>query len=70
MSGTSLIFNFKDAETRDQFAKKILRQRQNKCRNLKYYTSLDHKWILKKKMLTEEWMNWRISNFDYLMQLN
>ena len=31
---------------------------------------MDPKWILKKKTLTEDWVNWKISNFDYLMQLN
>jgi hypothetical protein len=70
MSGKNVLLNFKDADIRDQFAKKILRQRNNKCKNLKYFTSLDHKWILKKKLLTEDWMSWRISNFEYLMQLN
>ena len=66
----SLLLNFPDTETRDQFAKKILRQRKTKCKNLKYYTSLDPKWILRKKELTEQWQNWKISNFEYLMQLN
>jgi hypothetical protein len=70
MSGKNVLLNFADAENRDQLAKKILRQRNNKCKNLKYFTSLDHKWILKKKLLTEDWMCWRISNFEYLMQLN
>ncbi len=70
MSGKNVLLNFPDVESRDQLAKKILRQRNNKCKNLKYFTSLDHKWIMKKKLLTEDWMSWRISNFEYLMQLN
>ena len=70
MSGKRVLLNFKDAETRDALAKKVLRQRNKKCINLKYYSSLDGKWILRKKALTEDWLHWRISNFDYLMQLN
>jgi len=63
----NVLLNFPDSEMRDQFAKKILRQRKTKCKNLKYYTSLDPKWILRKKDLTEQWQNWKISNFEYLM---
>jgi hypothetical protein len=70
LDGRSLLFKFETQEVRDELAKRILRQRKNKCTNLKYYTSLEPKWILKKKMLTEDWQNWKISNFDYLMQLN
>ena len=70
MNNKKVLLNFPDIEIRDQIAKKILRQRKTKCKNLKYYTSLDPKWILKKKELTEQWQSWRISNFEYLMQLN
>jgi hypothetical protein len=70
MDNRTAIFDFKDAEQRDKFAKKLLRQRQNKCRNLNYYSSLDPKWILKKSGLTEDWINNKISNFQYLMSLN
>ena len=70
INNKQLLLNFPDSDMRDQFAKKILRQRKTKCKNLKYYTSLDPKWILRKKDLTEQWQNWKISNFEYLMQLN
>ena len=53
LDNKSILLNFDDVDSRDQFAKKILRQRKTKCKNLTYYTSLDPKWILKKKMLTE-----------------
>lgn len=55
MNNKTLLVDFKDVDQRDQFAKKLLRQRQNKCKNLVYYTSLDHKNILKKSNLTEDW---------------
>jgi hypothetical protein len=67
IDGRSMLLKFENQEIRDELAKKILRQRKNKCKNLKYYTSLEPKWILKKKSLTEDWQNWKISNFDYLM---
>ena len=44
--------------------------RNAKCSNLKYYDSLEARKILKKKELTEKWVSWKISNFEYLMQLN
>jgi len=37
---------------------------------LKYYDTLEARRILKKKELTERWMQWKISNFEYIMQLN
>jgi hypothetical protein len=55
LDGTSWLIKFDSQELRDELAKKILRQRKNKCKNLKYYTSLEPKWILKKKSLTEDW---------------
>jgi len=70
MNNKQVLLNFPTMELRNDFAKKILRQRKIKCKNLRYYTSLDPKWILKKKLLTEDWINWKISNFEYIMQLN
>lgn len=70
MDNKSLLLDFKDVEQRDSFAKKLLRQRQLKCKNLVYYSSLDHKHILAKSKLTDDWVNCRISNFKYLIALN
>ena len=70
MDNKQILLNFPDSDVRNDFAKKILRLRKSKCKNLKYYTSLEPKWILKKMNLTEDWMNWKISNFEYLMKLN
>ena len=63
MDNRTVMFDFKDVEIRDKLAKKLLRQRQNKCSNLNYFSSLDPKWILKKSGLTEDWVNNKISNF-------
>jgi hypothetical protein len=64
------MLNFPTAEDRDTFAKKILRQRGQRCYNLKYYDTLDPKKILKKRDLTERWLSWKISNFEYITLLN
>ena len=70
MDNTSVLFNFSLADDRDKFAKKVIRQRNQKCQNLRYYDTLDPRKILKKRDLTEKWMQWKISNFEYIMQLN
>lgn len=64
------MLNFATTEDRDHFAKKILRQRSQRAFNLKYYDTLEPRKILKKRELTEKWMNWRISNFEYIVLLN
>jgi hypothetical protein len=66
MSGKSLMLNFPNTENRDAFAKKLIRQRGQRCYNLVYSDSLDPKKILKKRELTEKWMQWKISNFEYI----
>lgn len=38
--------------------------------NIRYYDSLDPKKVVVKSGITELWMNWKISNFEYLMWLN
>jgi Beige/BEACH domain/PH domain associated with Beige/BEACH len=70
MNGKSLMLNFLNSEDRDTFGKKILRQRSQKAFNLKYYDTLDPRKILKKRELTEQWMQWKISNFEYITLLN
>ena len=70
MDDTSILFNFNSNEDREQMSKKIVRQRNQKCSNLNYFDTLDPKRILKKRELTEKWLQWKMSNFEYLMQLN
>ena len=70
MSGKSYLLNFQTVENKEFFAKKVIRQRGLKGCNLKYYDTLDPRKILKKRELTEKWMQWKISNFEYLMHLN
>jgi hypothetical protein len=64
------MLNFHSTDDREQFAKKVLRQRNQRCCNLRYYDTLDPRRILKKRELTEKWMQWKISNFEYINLLN
>ena len=70
MSGKSILLNFKNSDERDIFAKKVIRQRGQRCYNLKYNDTLDPRKILKKKEYTEKWMQWKISNFEYITLIN
>jgi len=67
MDNTSIMLNFNSSEDRDMLAKKIVRSRNSRCPNLKYFDTLDPKRILKKRELTEKWTQWKISNYEYLM---
>ena len=70
VDNSSYLFKFYSPDERDNFAKKLLKQRGLNCKNLRYYDSLDPKKIIKKRELTDRWRQWRISNFSYLMALN
>lgn len=59
----SYLFQFNTTEERDNFAKKLLKLRGLKCKNLRFYDSLDPRKIIKKRELTDRWRQWRISNF-------
>jgi len=70
LDNSSYLLKFLTTEDRDNFAKKILKQRGQMCKNLRYYDSLDPVKIIKKREITDRWRQWRISNFHYLMTLN
>ena len=70
VDNSSYLLKFYSTDDRDNFAKKLLKQRGLNCKNLRYYDSLDPKKIIKKRELTDRWRQWRISNFSYLMSLN
>jgi hypothetical protein len=70
MDNKSILLNFNSEEERNLFATKIIRQRSSRSYNLKYSDSLEPRKILKKRELTEKWAHWKVSNFDYIMQLN
>jgi hypothetical protein len=61
---------FNSTNDRESFAKKLLKLRSGKCKNLRYYDSLDPKKIIKRREIVDRWRQWRISNFQYLITLN
>ena len=70
-NGRSILLNFAFEETREKFCIGLNKLRELQyCPQLKYDPTLDPIKIIEKIKLTEEWLNWRISNFDYLMALN
>jgi hypothetical protein len=53
IDNSSYLLKFPTTEDRDQFAKKLLRG--HKCKNLRFYDSLDPKKIIKKRELSIRW---------------
>ena len=63
VDNSSVLLKFSTVDDRDNFAKKLLKQRGANCKNLRFYDSLDPKKIIKKRELIDRWRQWRISNF-------
>jgi hypothetical protein len=55
VDNSSYLIKFLSTDDRDNFAKKLLKQRGLNCKNLRYYDSLDPKKIIKKRELTDRW---------------
>ena len=55
VENNSHLLKFNSTECRDNFAKKLLKLRGLKCRNLRFYDSLDPRKIIKKRELTDRW---------------
>jgi len=55
VDNSSHLIKFFTVEERDNFAKKLLKQRGLKCKNLRFYDSLDPKKIIRKRELTDRW---------------
>ena len=73
IDGTTLLFNFPSGC--EDIAQKLIQLRKSACSNLVYLGTLDPKKLLEKappnkNSLTKRWMNYEISNFEYLMALN
>ena len=69
-SGKMLLINFMAEDRRDLLATKLVRLREKWCRSLKYNGTLDPVKAFEKLRLNELWQSWKISTFDYLLQLN
>ena len=69
IDGSSMLFNFPDSDNED-VSQKLIRLRKTKCVNLQYNKTLDAKKLIDKSGVLKKWLNYEISNFDYLMLLN
>ena len=69
IDGSSLFFNFPNGGL-EEALQLLVKMRKIECYNMIYYGSFEPKKILEKSFLTKKWMNYEISNFEYLMQLN
>ena len=69
IDGTTLFFNFLEGEL-EEVSQKLVRMRKTRCPNLTYYGSLDPRKVLEKTNITKKWLNYELTNFDYLMWLN
>lgn len=69
LDGTSILFNFPDSDN-EEVSQKLIRLRKTKCINLQYNKTLDAKKLVEKTGIMKKWLNYEMSNFEYLMQLN
>ena len=65
----SLLLYFYNIEDRDSFCKQLYKNRDKK-ETSKNFLVTNGKKTFKEKKITEKWMNWEISTFEYLMKVN
>lgn len=73
IDGTTLLFNFPSGC--DEIVQKLVQLRKTACPNLVYLGTLEPRKLIEKahsnkNAITKRWMNYEISNFEYLMALN
>jgi len=68
--GKNMQIHFENNENRDNFGSKLLRLRGKWLKQVKYYGTMDLKKGFEKQKFTEKWLNYEISTFDYLLQIN
>jgi hypothetical protein len=68
-SNKTLMLYFNTTDERDSFCKQLYKNR-DKNEASKHFLVTNGKKELKERKITEKWMNWQISNFEYLMLVN
>lgn len=68
-SNKTLLLHFATTEERDSFCKQLYKHRDKK-ETSKHFIVQSGRKALKERKITEKWMNWEISNFEYLMLIN
>lgn len=69
-SGKSVLLNFEKEEERDLFCTKLMKFRDKYLKEFKFECIPEGAKAFEKSKITEDWCNWKISTFDYLMTLN
>lgn len=65
----TMMLHFNSQDERDSFCKQLYKYRDKK-ETSKHFLVQNGKKALKERKITERWMNWQISNFEYLMLIN
>lgn len=68
-SNKTLLLHFNTQDDRDSFCKQLYKHRDKK-ETSKYFIVQSGKKAMKDRKITEKWINWEISNFEYLMLVN
>lgn len=68
-SNQTVLLYFHSPEDRDSFCKQLYKNRDKK-ETSKHFIVQSGKKAIKERKITEKWMNWEISNFEYLMLVN
>ena len=69
-SEKSVLFYLNSSEDRDSFWKQIYKQRDKKEATPKSFIIQSGKKAFKEKKILDKWMNWEISTYEYLMNVN
>ncbi|CAG9332437.1 unnamed protein product [Blepharisma stoltei] len=68
--GRSVLINFTNPNERHDFVSQIKKIKKNAVKNLEFFKKPNPVKFMAESGMTEKWMNWEISNFEYLMYLN
>jgi hypothetical protein len=68
--GRTVLVQFQSSSDRYQFVSNIKKCRSSSFGKLSYFKAHNPGKILSESGYTEKWLNWQISNFEYLMFLN
>jgi len=70
VDGRSVLFNFSSEGDREKIVKKIARMRRSAVPLVSIFKQPSVIKLVKQKDLTERWLCWKLSNFEYIMHLN
>ena len=68
--GRTALFNFNSQTDREKIVKKLARIKRTAIPLLNVFKHPNMGRLLRQKDVTERWLDWKMSNFEYLMHLN